>query len=212
VFYFATKLSLCMSVFIGFLLIVWGKPFIVRWMGANYADAYLPMVVLTVAVLLDIGQSPSINLLYATFNHRFYTYMNLAEGVINLICSLVLVRFFGILGVALGTLIGALAIRIAIQPWWVCKAVGLRYGEYMRFIGWNLLCCGCLVCAVTSISAWGLRPDYNYLVVSAVCATVLYGTASWFIVFNGRERVQLLAAITNRSQQPSDDEAVVATQ
>jgi O-antigen/teichoic acid export membrane protein len=200
VFFFATKVSLSISVFIGFSLIFWGKPFVSRWMGARYDDAYWPMVVLSLAVFLDVGQSPSINLLYATFKHRSYTYVNLAEGVINLLFSLALVRPLGILGVALGTLIAAVLIRVMVQPFVVCAAAGLHYGGYMRFLGGNLLRCSCLVSAAIAISAWGLRPSYPYLISSAICATALYAVGSWFIVFNAGEREHLLAALTNRTQ------------
>jgi O-antigen/teichoic acid export membrane protein len=156
------------------------------------------MVVLSIAVLLDVGQSPSIGLLYATFNHRFYTYVNLAEGIINLIVSLALARPLGILGVALGTLIAAIVIRLAVQPWWVCKAVGLQYGNYMRVLGGNVLRCGFLVAVAIAFSAWGMRPSYPYLIGSAICATAIYTAGVWLLVFNGSEREQLLSAINDR--------------
>jgi Polysaccharide biosynthesis C-terminal domain len=201
VFCFATKVSICVSVFIGVSLILWGKPFVSRWMGAKYEDAYPPMVALSLAVLLDVVQSPSINLLYATINHRFYAYANWAEGIINLLFSLALARPLGILGVALDTLIGALFVRVGVQPWWVCKAVGLDYGRYMRFLAKNLVRCGCLTGAAVAISAWGLKPSYSHLVTSAICAIAVYAAGSWFIVFSGSEREQLLAAIANRNQK-----------
>ncbi len=210
VFFFATKVSLCISVFIAFGLIFWGKPFINRWMGAKYEDAYWPMVVLALAVLLDVAQTPSITLLYATFKHRFYTYVNLAEGIINLVFSLVLARPFGILGVALGTLIGALFIRVAIQPWWVCKAAGFNYAFYMRFLGGNLLRCLCLVGVAVALSSWGLRPRYPDLVSSAICAAVLYAAGCWLAVFTPSERGQLVAAMTDRTQKQGLPAAVGA--
>lgn len=210
VFFFATKVSLCISVFVGFSLIFWGKPFISRWMGTRYEDAYWPMVVLSLAVLLDVCQSPSVNLLYATYKHRSYTYVNLAEGVINLLVSLALVRHLGILGVALGTLVAAVLIRVVVQPFVVCAASGLHYGDYMRFLGGNLSRCACLVGAATAISAWGLRPSYPYLISSAVCSTAIYALGTWLIVFTGREREQFLGALTNRSQERIEPAAVSA--
>jgi O-antigen/teichoic acid export membrane protein len=210
VFFFATKVSLCISVFIGFSLISWGKPFINRWMGPHYQDAYWPMVVLSLAVLLDVCQGPSITLLYATFNHRFYTYVNAAEGIINLLVSLLLVRSLGILGVALGTLIAAFVIRIVVQPFFVCRVSELHYSNYMKFLGGNLLRCACLMGAAITISAWGLRSSYPYLVSSAVCAAAVYAAGSWLFVFNRREREQLLAAITNRGRKSIDPAAAVA--
>ncbi len=204
VFFFATRASLCFSIFIGLSLITWGKPFIARWMGPQYEDAYWPLVVLSLAVLLDVGQNPSISLLYATFKHRFYTYMNSAEGVINLVVSLLLARPLGILGVALGTLIAAFLIRVVAQPYWVCKVSGLHYGNYMKFLGYTTLrCCG-LMAVAAGVAAWGLKPSYPLLVSSAVCATAIYAIGSWFLVFNQRERDQFLSVLAHRTAKKTE--------
>jgi O-antigen/teichoic acid export membrane protein len=210
VFFFGTKISIWISMFICLALICWGKPFIARWMGLQYEDAYWPLVVLSVAVLLDVGQKPSIDLLYATFKHRFYAYLNFSEGVINLLFSLALARPFGILGVALGTLIGACVMRAVIQPWWVCKVSGLHYLDYLKFVGGNLLRCSVMTSAAIVLAAWGLRPSYPWLVTSAICAMAIYAAGSWLVVFTGSERKQVLAAITNRSQTYVEETAVGA--
>jgi O-antigen/teichoic acid export membrane protein len=199
-FYFATKVSIWISVFIGFICVFWGKPFILHWMGVEYKDAYVPMV--------DVSQFPSISLLYATFNHRFYTYLNLAEGIINLIVSIALAHSYGILGVALGTLIAAIIIRIAVQPWWVCRAVCISYRGYMKSVGWNMVRCSCLMGAAVTISAWGLRTSYVYLMSAATCTAAVYVAGSWILVFNGHERKVLLNAITNRSNLHERDEVM----
>jgi O-antigen/teichoic acid export membrane protein len=210
VFFFATKVSVCISVFIGFSFIFWGRPFIGRWMGTRYDDAYWPMVVLSLAVLLDLVQAPSVNLLFATFKHRSYAYINGAEGLINLVVSLVLARPLGLLGVALGTLIAAFVIRVAVQPWWVCKAVGLHYGRYMMFVGLSLLRCGCLTGVAIGVSAWGLKPSFPHLVSSAICATLVYAAGSWMFVFNGSERERLRAVISSRGQLGAEIGVVAA--
>lgn len=211
VFRLATKVSICISIFIGFAAIAFGKPFILRWMGTIYEDAYSPMVVLSLAVLLDVGQCPSIGLLYATFNHRFYTYINLGEGIINLIVSIALAKPFGIVGVALGTLIAALLVRTVVQPWWVCKAVGLRYVDYMRFLGWNVVRCGFLATIAIAVSAWGLKPSYPLLIGAAVFATGVYAAGSFLFVFDRREREQLIAAVTRQNVVLVVPDPVIAT-
>jgi O-antigen/teichoic acid export membrane protein len=211
VFFFATRVSLCISVFLGFSLICWGKPLIARWMGPNYQDAYWPLVILSLAVLLDVSQGPSVALLYATFKHRFYTYLNCAEGLINLAFSLALVRRLGVVGVALGTLIAAFLIRVVAQPFWVCKVSGLPYGNYIRFLAGTLLRCTGLIGAAVAITAWGLRPSYPWLVSSAICATTIYAAGSWLMVFNRLEREQLLAVVTSRSQTSAESAVAAVT-
>jgi hypothetical protein len=137
-------------------------------------------------------------------------YINMAEGLLNLVFSLALARPLGILGVALGTLIAAFLTRTVVQPLIVCRVSGLHFADYMRFLGGNLLRCGSLMAAATAIAAWGLSPNYLALVGSAICATVLYAVGSWFLVFNPREREQLLTAISHRRQKSMEPEASAA--
>jgi len=192
-FSFATKISTCISVLICFGLIAWGKPFIIRWMGPAYTDAYLPLILLSLAVFLDVCQSPSIVLLNSTFHHRSYAYMNLAEGLINLVASLLLARPLGIVGVALGTLIGAFFIRVLVQPWQTSKASGIALGAYMKVLGGALARSAILIGASIVLAAWGLKPNYPYIVASAGFAAAVYLAASLWVVFSQAERKQLLS-------------------
>jgi O-antigen/teichoic acid export membrane protein len=208
-FFLGMKISCCISVFVCLALICWGKPFITLWMGPQYNDAYLPLVMLSLAVFLDVSQKPSIDLLYATFKHRFYTYTNWSEGIINLACSLALAPRLGILGVAMGTLIAAFFIRVVLQPWWVCRVNGLNYASYMRFFGGNLLLCGVLMTGATIISSWGLRPSYIHLIGSAICVTAIYAAACLWMFFNRGEREHFWTAIMDRVQI-GDREAAAA--
>jgi len=193
VFSFATKISTCISVLICFGVIAWGKPFIIRWMGPAYTDAYLPLILLSLAVFLDVCQSPSIVLLNSTFHHRSYAVMNLAEGLINLLASLLLARPLGIAGVALGTLIGAFFIRVLVQPWQTCKASGIALGAYMKVLGGALARSAILIGPSIVLAAWGLKPNYPYLVASAGFAASVYLAASLWVVFSQAERKQLLS-------------------
>lgn len=200
VLFFATRISVWLSSFIGAGLIFWGKPFIERWIGPRFQDAYWPLVVLSIAVFIDVSQTPSVVLLFATFKHRFYTYLNCAEGLLNLIVSLCLAKLFGVLGVALGTLIAAVVVRFIAQPFWICKVTGLSYGTYIRFLAETTFRCIALIALVIALSSWGLRPSYPWLIGSAASATALYIAGSWLVVFGKTERQQLLALISSRSK------------
>jgi O-antigen/teichoic acid export membrane protein len=204
-FFLATKISLCVSSFLCFGLIAWGKPMIQRWMGPKYMDAYAPLVVLSLALLLDLCQSPSVNLLYATFKHRFYAYANMCEGLLNLIFSLILVRRYGILGVALGTLIASAIVRVIVQPWWVCKVSALSYPTYMRFLLNNSVRCAALICVAYALVSWGLKPDYRFLFGSATLAAGIYGVGSWLLIFDKNERRRFWDTVMKRKQNLESD-------
>lgn len=198
-FFLATKISVCIASFLCFGLIAWGRPLILRWMGPHYMDAYGALVALALAMVVDLWQLPAVNFLYATFNQRFYAFSTLAEGLLNLGVSLILVRRYGILGVALGTLVAAIVIRIALQPWWMCRVVHMSYPAYMRFLSTNILRCAGVIGLSLVLVFWGLRPDYIYLLSSAACAATLYATGSWFLLFHSDERRLFQAAFRKRS-------------
>jgi O-antigen/teichoic acid export membrane protein len=198
VFFFATKASLSLSVFICGAVIFWGRPFIGRWMGVRYQDAYLPMVILAIAVFFDVVQGASVGYLYSIFKHRSYAYLNAAEGVINLVCSLALARPLGIVGVALGTLIGSVAIRAIVQPVVVCRAGELSYSKYLRFLGMNLLGCGAIMGGTAVITKWAIRPSYPWLITSSTLAFLIYAVAVLLLIFTPGERSLFIEALTKR--------------
>ena len=62
-------------------------------------------IILCSAFTTAFMQNPSINLLFGISKHHYYAIANTLEGVINLLLSLILVKYYGIYGVAFGTAI-----------------------------------------------------------------------------------------------------------
>jgi len=194
-FFFATKISISVATFLGFGLIAWGRPFILRWMGPAYLDAYAPLVILAVAITFDLWQAPSVDLLYAIAKHRAYACLNSVEGVLNLGLSLWLVRRYGMVGVALGTLGAMSLMRLMVQPVWVCRLSDLRLDVYLKTAG-SALGKALLAAAIAWVAcSWAIRPAYSALAGSAVAAVCVYSTAVLFLVFDGPERQRIWSAI-----------------
>jgi O-antigen/teichoic acid export membrane protein len=99
-------------------------------MGASYLDAVLPLIILRIVSSFDIGQTSSVQILYAMAKHKFYAYINLGEGVINFMLTLILVKLYGIAGVAVGTAIPFLIVRCFIMPPYVCSLLKISKKKY----------------------------------------------------------------------------------
>lgn len=99
-----------------FLLLLTGLPLIFfsqrilsLWVGADYAiPAARILEVLVLAGIIRLSATPYMVTLMGTGEHRLITLSPLLEGFSNLTVSLVLGYFFGAIGVALGTLFGAI--------------------------------------------------------------------------------------------------------
>jgi O-antigen/teichoic acid export membrane protein len=194
-FFFASKVSVCASSFVGFGLIAWGKPFIVRWMGPAYLDAYPCLVALVIGMTTALWQAPSVSLLYAISKHKFLALSNTIEGVANLILSLVLVKKYGILGVALGTVFPMVISKLLIQPIYVCRVARLDYREYIQKAGKTILVAvGSLIIPFALSSKFAV-PDYRMLLGVGLISLAFYLAVFVLVELSGEERNLLRKSI-----------------
>jgi len=183
-FLFATRLSICLSSFVGFGLLAWGKPFIARWMGASYLDGYTCLAALVPGLMVALSQSPSLSLMYGISKHRFLAISSVIEGIANLGLSVLLARKCGIVGVALGTTIPMLLSKIFVQPVYVGHVAKIEFLEYLRRVGRTL---GSVVAALIVPSLLTLRfvaPDYKMLFLIGGVSLLAYAAVLWMLEFN----------------------------
>lgn len=114
-FLFVTKISTYLAVFFGGLGLLFGKPFIHRWVGPEYMDGYYVLLVLIIPGIFALLQNPSDHLLNNISEHKYIAGASFLEGIFNLILSLIFVTRFGLVGVALGTAI-PMTIRYLLEP------------------------------------------------------------------------------------------------
>lgn len=152
VFIFGTKISSVISTIIAASLILYGRPFIATWMGPHYLDAYWPLVLLAAAIYLDVAQQPSVAYLYGVSRHRFLAWLTFTEAMANVALSIFWARQYGMLGVALGTLVPITIAKFIIQPAYVCRALKLSPGCYYL----NLLGRSAAAPAFASVLIWAL--------------------------------------------------------
>ena len=202
-FFFASKISICSASFVAFGLIAWSKPFIARWMGPQYIDSYAPLVALVTGCTFALWQTPSVALLFGISKHKFFAFMSIAEGTLNLILSLILAKYYGMLGVALGTMIPMAITKLLIQPVYVCRVSQIAYREYLAIAGRTLA----LVVAALIIPLWLTTqlaaPNYRALALLALLSAAAYLPVIWRFVFNAQELVWLNQAIRPRLGLPA---------
>lgn len=101
----STRLTLAIAVPFSFLVILFARSFLTLWLGAIYASAAPLVFILTLASLIDVSQWPIGSLAQGMAQHRPLALVSLFMAFANLSLSLWLIRFYGVVGVALGTLI-----------------------------------------------------------------------------------------------------------
>ena len=129
-----TRIALVLVTGVTIGVIGFGRPLLVRWMGPAFEAGAVPLYVLALTGVVLVGQGPLGNILLGTGRHRLVAFVSLAEAIANLVLSVVLVRRFGLLGVAIGT-----AVPIAIANLFVllpaaCRQVQMPLGRFLGLV------------------------------------------------------------------------------
>ena len=112
-------------------LLIFGRDFLVTWVGERYASAYPLLVLLTVPTFLSLPQSASAAVLYGVSRHRGVVLLSLLNAVLNLGLSLLWVKPFGLSGVAAGTAIPLFLVFGIGMAVFTCRALQLPARRYL---------------------------------------------------------------------------------
>ncbi len=128
--------SLSISSFLAFgagmMAIIFGPRFITLWAGEEYAGAASVLIIIASAYAFALSQNPGIGLMYALNKHHYYAFFTVIEAVTNVVLSIILVFRYGIVGVALGTAISMLLVKVLVMPIYVSKIVGISIINYAK--------------------------------------------------------------------------------
>jgi peptidoglycan biosynthesis protein MviN/MurJ (putative lipid II flippase) len=120
--------------------------------------------------------------------------INLGQGVAKIVLSLILVRFFGLAGIALGTVIPLVVANIFVLPWFVKRELGVGWSLLLRHairpalltlalagpLAWGWL----TVVGATEATMWRLR----FQIPIALGVAAIFAVIAWFFGLNSEDR------------------------
>lgn len=182
------------TIFLAILL----EPFISLWIGSQYLMSKSVLVVLMIC-FYERGMRSSITTIKTTAGiFHEDRYVPLIQAGVNLVFSIFLVKYIGILGVFLGTLISALAVPFWTTPYFVYKKVFqkplinyfLNYSYYV-IVGFATFLITRTIC--------NLIPSENmfHLVLIAIVCLIIPNTIYILIFYKTEEFKYLLVIIRN---------------
>ncbi|HLI31013.1 MAG TPA: polysaccharide biosynthesis C-terminal domain-containing protein, partial [Terriglobia bacterium] len=188
------------------MLIILGKPIIALWMGPRYVPVSYPiLVILALGSALYTLQGPSFRILYGMARHGWMAVIRLSEGAAVLLFSILLVRRFGIEGVALGTAIPLACSSLFFYPLHLCRLLKTPVAQY--FTRAYLLPLGlCTPMVIALVLLRRLFPGASYFAISVQIAGggLVYGVAfGWFFFTQEPFGIQLRNRTTQFLRQAS---------
>lgn len=161
-----TRFALGMVLGVTICLLGFASPLVHAWMGPSFDGSLAPLYALAVASVVLVGLGPVGNILLGTGRHRLVALASLAEALINVALSLLLVRRWGLAGVALGTAIPVLAMNLLVLLPAGCRSLDVRLGQFARGAAGPAL----LSALPAAVLAWLLRAYASPVSLLAVVA------------------------------------------
>jgi O-antigen/teichoic acid export membrane protein len=122
-----TRVTLAIALPIITTFLIRGDQFIGLWMGPMYAHSSGEVLLLLAIPLPFVyANRTAVSIAFGTERHKKPALLFAAEGVANLALSIFLVRRFGIIGVAIGTVIPSLISQLIIFPRLLPELVNVR--------------------------------------------------------------------------------------
>ena len=112
----------------GFVL--FGKPFIAKWGGPGYEDAYYVALLLIVPVTVPSIQNIGIEIQRAKNMHRFRSFVYIAMAAVNVLVGVLLCPRYGAVGCAVGTALSLILGNGVIMNVYYHRKIGL---DMIRF-------------------------------------------------------------------------------
>lgn len=194
-FFYGSKYTLLMSLYIFAGIYLLGGNFISIWMGQKYGEVVEPiLLILALAKVIVLSQSMSVARFFGTSQHHLLAKLNILEAVSNLVLSLVLVQPLGMIGVAYGTLVPSVVCNGILLPIISFKEFNISY--------WDFVCKSLLgplavfIITITCMLQLGIHTkNYINLISYGVIITILFLVLSFLLAMNSEERSCIFSKI-----------------
>ena len=94
-----TRISTGIMTVIALLLVVFGDAFLDLWIGSEVEGAYIPLVILSVAMVAQLAHDMPSRVLLSSELHNYNSILNILNIAINVVFSVILIQTNGLPGV-----------------------------------------------------------------------------------------------------------------
>lgn len=166
-----------------------GTSLLQLWVGPGYDESWALLLILLGSQIVALPMGTVRSILFGMGHVRVPAILHVVEAAANLGLSLLLIKPWGLLGVALGTAVPVVAVELGILLPYVCRTLSSRYRSAVFMIFGQ----GAIpLAALAAYSLWvrsnfGVPGDWKSLVaVTCGGGTILMGT--WFLLKRLKDR------------------------
>lgn len=190
-FLMVTKISLAMGTAVSIFIFFCGHSFIALWVGeANFAGTNVLVLLLLMNFFHALG-TPVVALLQGIGKNEGVAYSEMVNAGLNIILSVLLIKWLGLPGVVLATLIAHICTSFWVIQISAMKSAKLHFKEYILKAIWPPLFSGIISGGLLWMAMRSLFQvkSFIYLAFNGIIVMVSYGIVYFVIGSTKEERL-----------------------
>ncbi len=152
--------------------IVFGKEFIILWVGPEYKDAYYIGLALMIPMIVSLTQNSVVSIAQVKNKHQFMPIVLIFTSILNIIVSIPLIKMYSGFGAALGTALSLLIGNIIIKNIYYYKSLHLDILKFFKSI-FNIV----ITLIVETIAFILIINIFNFKIVSWISLAI------WILIY-----------------------------
>lgn len=177
--------------------IVFGKEFLMIWVGNGYMEAYYVAIVVMIPFSVDLAQNLALAILQVKKQYGFRAKIYFLSAVINIVTTVILASYFGIVGAAVSTGLSMTITSGFIMNWYYLRRAELDVAKFWKESVPTII----VPIMMVVISCWAKRSGgvENVSVIrfgiEVLIYAVVYAFIMYLFVMKPEEKEQVLTLI-----------------
>lgn len=197
-YFYSAKICSLISYPILSFLIIMGDQFLLLWIGTLYPDSYLVMLLLSIGGIILFPQLSAIPILYGLARHKIIMWLSIIEGFVSVTLSLLLCKYYGVIGVAIGLAFPKALLGGVAYPIYLSRVIHVSLSDlfikcYMRSIAASFP----ILIALLFFKYYMKMNTWPVFICQFVICSTIHVFSSWIIGLTTDERKKIIDIIYN---------------
>lgn len=182
------RMQLFVLGFVFAAFVCFGSLFIELFVGSEFKQAYWVTLIPLIPFTIVLVQSSSNAILQAMNKHKIRALILLATAIFNVILSIILVHYYGMLGAVTATAVTLFIGEVILVNIYLARVIKLEIGRFIR----HVYLVSVLPISLTIVAGYYVRDYFNAtwfgLIAGCAVLMLLYGVLLYLITLNTIEK------------------------
>jgi O-antigen/teichoic acid export membrane protein len=183
------RIQAIILIYIYISFVILGRQFIFLWVGDGYKEAWSTALIIMTGLILPLMENSGLSILQAMKKHQFYVIVYLIICVFNIITTIYIIKYTGVIGVAIMTMLGLFLGHGVIINWYYHYKIGLDMRRFFKELVKGIFPTSMIIGIITyfiidymQINSWAM------FIYACIVITLIYFMGMWIFGANQYER------------------------